>query len=139
VALDIDAGLVARFRAAGASVFFGDASRPDMLRKLGVERAAALVVTMDSPTAAERVVAVARRHWPELAICARAHDVDHAMRLIASGASHVVPEATEASLQLGELVLMAAGVPEPAARHVVEARRQAEQAAVDESRRDEPG
>jgi CPA2 family monovalent cation:H+ antiporter-2 len=139
VALDIDASLVARFRAAGASVFFGDASRPDMLRKLGVERAAALVVTMDSPTAAERVVAVARRHWPELAICARAHDVDHAMRLIAGGASHVVPEATEASLQLGELVLMAAGVPEPAARHVVEARRQAEQAAVDESRRDEPG
>ncbi len=135
VALDIDASLVARFRATGASIFHGDASRPDMLRRFGLERAAALVVTMDSPHAAERVVATARRHWPDLAIYARARDIDHATRLIAHGASHVVPETTEASLQLSEMVLMGAGVPDHAARHMIEVRRQAEQAAVDESRR----
>ncbi len=134
VALDIDANLVARFRTHGASIFFGDASRPEMLRKFGVEDAAALVVTMDSPQAAEQVVTAAREHWPDLAIYARARDTDHAARLIGHGASHAVPETTEASLQLSEIVLMGAGVPDNAARHMVETRRQSEQAAIDESR-----
>ena len=135
VALDIDTSLVARFRAAGANIFFGDASQPEMLRKFGAEAAAALVVTMDSPIAAENVVTAARRQWPDLIIYARARDIDHATRLIELGASHAVPETTEASLQLSEMVLTDAGVPDHAARQMTEVRRKAEQAAVDESRR----
>jgi len=127
VGLDNDANLVARYRSAGAGVFYGDASRPDILRKFGVDRAAALVVTMDSPYTAEHVVATARRHWPDLLIYARARDRAHAARLIEQGASHVIPETVEASLQLGEMVLMGAGVPDEAARRIIEARRQAEQ------------
>lgn len=134
VALDIDAGLVARLHATGASIFFGDASQPELLRKFSAEDAAAIAVTMDSPEATEHVVSAVRQHWPDLAIYARARDIDHATRLIAQGASHAVPETTEASLQLSELVLMGAGVPDRAARHMVEIRRQAEQAAVEESR-----
>ena len=132
VGLDTDAGLVAGFRADGGCVFYGDASRPEMLRKFGAGRAAALVVTMDSPAAAEHVAAAARRHWPELAIYARARDRDHANRLIAKGANHVIPETMEASLQLGEMVLTGVGVPEQAARRVIEMRRGREQAVVDE-------
>lgn len=138
VALDIDAKLVARFRAKGAGIFYGDANRPEILRKFGIEEATALVITMDSPALAERVVTSARRHWPDLAIYARARDIDHAMRLIGQGANHVVPETTEASLQLSEVVLMGAGVPDQAARHMIDARRQAEQSAVDESRQKNP-
>jgi CPA2 family monovalent cation:H+ antiporter-2 len=134
VGLDTDADLVARFRAAGGSIFYGDASQHDMLRKFGADEAAALVVTMDSPETAENVVTTARRHWPELVIYARARDRAHAARLIASGASHAIPETIEASLQLGEMVLMGVGVPDEAARRIIESRRQAEQAAVDESR-----
>ena len=48
---------------------------------------------------------------------------------------HVVPETVEASLQLGELVLMGVGVPDLAARKIIEERRQAEQTAVDEGSR----
>ena len=132
VGLDIDASLVARFRTAGAGIFYGDASRPEMLRKFGVERAIALVVTMNSPQAAERVVAVAHRHWPDLVIYARARDVSHAKRLVAHGATHVIPETVEASLQIGEMLLMGAGIPAAASRRVIEVRRRAEQAAVDE-------
>jgi CPA2 family monovalent cation:H+ antiporter-2 len=135
IGIDVDVDLVARFRNAGASIFFGDASRPDILRRFGVDRAAAMVVTMDSPLGAEHVVAAARRHWPDLAIYARARDRDHAARLIAHGASHAIPEAMEASLQLGEMVLMGAGVPDSTARRIIEACRQGEQAAVDDSRR----
>ncbi len=139
VALDANAGLVAQFRADGASIFFGDASQPDLLRKFGAEDAAALVITMDSPQAAEQVVTAAREHWPDLAIYARARDIDHATRLIGQGASHAIPETTEASLQLSEMVLAGAGIPDDTARQIVEARRQAEQAAIDESRMAEAG
>ena len=135
VGLDVDAKLIAGFRAAGASIFYGDARRPDILRKFGVDRAAALVVTMDDPGAAEQVVSTARRHWPDLVIYARVRDRAHAARLIARGATHVVPETVEASLQLAQMVLIEGGVPDQAARLIVEARRQAEQAALDESGR----
>ncbi|MGY8959434.1 MAG: NAD-binding protein, partial [Alphaproteobacteria bacterium] len=123
VALDSDMGIISRYRDTGASVFYGDASKPDLLRKFGVENATALVVTMDNAATAERVVAAAHRNWPDLKIYARAHDIHHAMQLIASGANHAVPETTEASLQLSELVLMGAGLPDQPPRHIAEARR----------------
>ena len=134
VGLDTDAELVARFRSSGAGIFFGDARQPDILLRFAVDRAAALVITMDSPQASEEVVTAARRHWPHLVIYARARDRAHAARLIGSGASHVIPETVEASLQLGEMVLMGIGMPDEAARRVIESRRQAEQASIDESR-----
>ena len=133
VGIDVDGDLVANFRAAGAGVFYGDASRPDMLLKVGVGQAAALVVTMDSPHTAEHVVETARRHWPDLVIYARARDRAHGARLLARGASHVIPETIEASLQLGEMVLTGVGIPDRAAARIIETRRQAEQAALDES------
>jgi monovalent cation:proton antiporter-2 (CPA2) family protein len=133
LALDTDADLVAQFRHKGASILFGDARRADILRKMDIERAGAFVTTMDSPSAAERVVEEVHRNWPQVPIYARARDVLHATRLIARGATHVVPETIEASLQLSELVLTGAGVPDDAARHLIEVRRQAEQAALDES------
>jgi CPA2 family monovalent cation:H+ antiporter-2 len=134
VALDMDTDLVAGFTDAGACVFFGDARQAIMLRKVGVERAGALVVTMDSPGDAERVVETAHRNWPNLLIYARARDGAHASRLLALGARHVVPETIEASLELSELVLTGAGVPDDAARQLIEVRRQAEQTALDERR-----
>ncbi len=134
IGLDIDADLVARYRSDGAGIFYGDAARPDILRKLGADRAAALVVTMDSPRTAEQVVTTARRHWPDIVIYARARDRAHAARLIAHGANHVIPETIEASLQLGEMVLVGVGVPEEASRQIIEVRRQAEQTAIDKNR-----
>lgn len=132
VGLDIDARLVARYHADGAGVFFGDARRPDILRRFGVDRAAALVVTMDSPEAAEQVVGIVRRNWPQLVIYARARDRAHAARLKACGASDVIPETIEASLQLSEIVLMGVDVPDEAARNIINERRQAERATLDE-------
>ncbi len=127
VGIDSDATLVARYRSAGAGVFYGDASRPDMLRKFGVDRAAALVVTIDNTQTAERVVATARRHWPDLLLLARARDRSHAERLIDRGASRVIPETVETSLQLSEMVLTGIGIPDQSARRIIETHRQAEQ------------
>ncbi len=132
VGLDYRPALVSDFRSQGACVYVGNASRIDMLEKLGAETAAALVVTTDDPAVAERVVTTARAHWPDLAIYARAHNVKQAAKLIEQGATHVVPEATQASLQMGELILMGLGVPDSAARQYIESRRQSEQTSVDQ-------
>jgi CPA2 family monovalent cation:H+ antiporter-2 len=131
IAIDNDALLVARFRQKGANIYFGDANRTELLRRLGIEEAAALVVTMDDAELAERVVDVAHRSWPRLPIYCRARDPDHAARLLHRGATRVIPEAMEATLQLGEAVLQGAGIPEDAARQLIEIRREELQAVLE--------
>jgi CPA2 family monovalent cation:H+ antiporter-2 len=111
IALDLDGPSVSAHRAAGLPVFYGDASRADMLRRARVESAQALVITMDSPTAAQHTVEAVRREWPWLPIFARARDGAHARILLQAGATEVVPETVEASLQLGARVLEGVGTP----------------------------
>ena len=95
----------------GKNLFFGDASRPELLRRCGLMTAPALVVTMDEPEGAEAVVASARELRPEMVIVARARDARHAGKLYALGATNAVPETIEASLQLSEALLVDIGVP----------------------------
>jgi monovalent cation:proton antiporter-2 (CPA2) family protein len=93
-------------------VFFGDGSDPRVLRSVAAERAAALVITLDRPAAAERLVAVARPLYPDLAIVARGHDAAVSARLRALGATTVVPETLELSLVIAEAVLRRLAVPD---------------------------
>jgi CPA2 family monovalent cation:H+ antiporter-2 len=111
IAIDRDPGFVQQGRRAGHRVYFGDASRVELLERCGLDYARAVVVTMDSPEAAEAVVATARGHRPDLTIVARARDARHAARLYELGATDAVPETIEASLQLSEAVLVDIGVP----------------------------
>ena len=123
VALDLDADQVAGWRAKGAPVYLGDASRDAMLEKMRLRNAAALVISADDPDAAERVLVSARRLSRDLPILVRAHDNSHAKRLIAQGATQVVPEVLEAGLQLGQVMLQHVGLPVDAAREVVDLKR----------------
>ena len=111
IAIDRDARLVANQRAAGKPVYFGDASRPDYLRRSGVETARAVVVTMDAPQANETVVETTRRLRKDVTLVARARDSNHARALYELGVTDAVPETIEASLQLSEAVLVDLGVP----------------------------
>lgn len=126
IGLDLDAGIVAPYQKQGACVYYGDASRAEILRHAGIDKAIALAVTMDSAKAAEQVVTAVRKEWPNLPILVRARDLDHAKRLMGAGASDVVPETVEASLELAEVVLRAAGFGDDAARQVVAERREIE-------------
>ncbi len=110
VGLDSDAELVSAARHDGFPVLFGDAGRGAALTRLGIERAPALIVTMDEPVAVQRLVRKLRAAFPALPIIARARDARHAAQLYRAGASHAVPEALEASLQLSEAVLVDLGV-----------------------------
>ena len=111
VAIDRDPDRVARQRAKGAPVYFGNITQLDLLRRLHLETARALVVTLDDPAAADELVAAARAEREDLLIIARARDAAHAAHLYRTGASDAVPETIEASLQLSEAVLVDVGVP----------------------------
>ena len=111
IAVDSDARLAARARAAGKPVYYGDASRADYLRRCGLETARAVVVTMDAPLANEAVVETTRRLRRDITLVARARDANHAHTLYELGATDAVPETIEASLQLSEAVLVDIGVP----------------------------
>ncbi len=126
VALDLDADHVAQERAKGRPVYYGDASRLDMLRLARLESARALVVTMDSATAADHIVRAVREFAPQLPIYARARDGKHARRLLERGASEVVPETVEASLQLAARVLAGTGMPEDVVEQRIQIERDAE-------------
>ena len=110
-AVERDARLVEQGRRDGSRIYYGDASRLELLERCGLATARAVVVTMDAPEAAEAVVAAVRGARPELAIVARARDARHAARLYELGATDVVPETIEASLQMSEAVLVDIGVP----------------------------
>ena len=70
----------------------------------------AVVLTMDEPILAQRLVSKLRKSYPDLLIVARARDTGHAAELYRAGASHAVPETLESSLQLSEAVLVDIGV-----------------------------
>lgn len=122
-ALDLDADNVASHRHKRQAVHYGDASRIELLARLHADKAAALVVTLNDPQAACQLVTAARRRWPDLPIFARARDHQDVERLRQAGASAVIAEAVEASLQLGALALGQAGLPDDAVIECLERRR----------------
>lgn len=110
IAMDSDADFVTEGRRRGYSVTFGDARRGNALVRLGAGEAAAVIVTMDEPVTAQRVVRKLRAQFPDLPIIVRARDAEHAAQLYRAGATHAVPETLESSLQLSEAALVETGV-----------------------------
>ena len=124
LAIDPDARLVARFHPQGLPVFVGDAGRAELLRRLELDQASAVVLTMDQSAAALRAVHGIRREWPALPILARARDERHALELRQAGANTVIPETLESALQLAALALARAGLPGTALGDLLERERE---------------
>jgi CPA2 family monovalent cation:H+ antiporter-2 len=111
VAVDSDADSVSAHRRQGFPVIFGDVSRHELVDKLQLGHAAALVLTMDDPVLTVRLTKKVRGWCPGLTIVARARDAGHAAELYRAGATDAVPETLESSLQLSEAVLVDLGLP----------------------------
>ena len=130
VALDLDPHRIAEAVRAGLPVYYGNAASPEMLKKAGLAKAALLVVTLDSPVAANRTLTTARHLNPTIDIVARARDPAHARELERLGASAAVPETIEASLQLGGQVLRRLGIAHGAVDEIIERLRSDDYAAL---------
>jgi CPA2 family monovalent cation:H+ antiporter-2 len=94
----------------GYRTAFGDVGKPQTLHRLNLDRAKALVLTMNDPVLAAKTVKRARADYPDLTIIARARDAEHAAELYLAGVSDAVPETLESSLQLSEAVLVDLGI-----------------------------
>lgn len=111
VALDVRSERVAVGRALDLPVYFGDAGSREVLHKVGAERACAAAITLDTPGANYRTVWALNKYFPNVKTFVRAHDVDHGLNLEKAGATAVVPETLEPSLQLAAAVLAQAKLP----------------------------
>lgn len=110
VAVEADIDAVTAARREGFPVMFGDVARAELVDRLNLGRAEALILTMDDPVLSVRLTRRVRGWVPGLTIIARARDVDHAAELYAAGVTDAVPETLESSLQLAEAVLADLGV-----------------------------
>lgn len=110
VVLDSDPDSVIAAQRDGYPAIYGDAAQGRTLDHLGIERASAVILTMDDPQGAQKLVKRIARQHPGLPIIARARDASHAAELYRAGATDAVPETLEASLQLSEAVLIDLGV-----------------------------
>jgi glutathione-regulated potassium-efflux system ancillary protein KefC len=109
--LDHDADMIETARAFGYKVFYGDATRLDLLRTAGAGTAKVLVVAVDDVRQSLKVVDVAREHFPKLELVARARDVTHWNELRDRGVRRVEREVFESSLRSGRTVLELLGHP----------------------------
>ena len=110
IAVDSNVDTVAACRREGFPVVFGDVSRPELVDRLNLGNASALVLTMDDPVLTVHLTKRVRAWCPNLVIVARARDARHAAELYRAGASDAVPETLESSLQLSEAVLVDLGI-----------------------------
>ncbi|GAX83065.1 hypothetical protein CEUSTIGMA_g10491.t1 [Chlamydomonas eustigma] len=105
VAVDSSSDQVYKGKAQDLPVYFGDAGSPNVLHLLGAERASCAIIALDTPGANYRAVYAMTKHFPKVKTFVRAHDVTHGINLEKAGATAVVPEILEPSLQLSAAVL----------------------------------
>jgi monovalent cation:proton antiporter-2 (CPA2) family protein len=123
VALDTSAGRVQDGKGSDLPVYFGDAGSPAVLHSIGAERAACAVITLDTPGANYRSVWAMHKHFPTVKTFVRAHDISAGIMLERAGATAVVPEVLEPSLQLAAAVLSELNVHEDEVAETIRAFR----------------
>ena len=107
--LDHDSGQIELTGRFGNRVFFGDASRVQLLQAAGAEHAKLLVIAIDDRDKAVQMVQAAKQFFPQLKTLARAYDRSHAYRLMEAGADVVTRETFGSALFMGEEALLLLG------------------------------
>ncbi len=107
--LDMDPDNVELLRKMGLKVFYGDASRPDLLIAAGAQTARILVIAVDNPDKTVEIADTAKKHFPHLTIIARTHGWNDSHELIDMGIDQVFRDTLDSSLRMASEVLVAMG------------------------------
>ena len=99
--LDLDSEQVDFIRRIGLKLFYGDASRPDLLHAAGAGKAKIFILAIDDEDKTLSIVETLRHEFPHLTILARASGRIHAYKLIKAGAHHIYRETLGSSLEMG--------------------------------------
>ena len=118
-ALDANQTNVDFVRRFGNDVYYGDASRLDLLRAAGAETAKAFVLAIDDVDTSIRTAQLVRAQFPKLKIFARARNRQHTFSLMDAGVTYIIRETLLSSLELATLVLQELGETQAAARDTV--------------------
>jgi glutathione-regulated potassium-efflux system ancillary protein KefC len=110
VVLDHDPDHIETLRKFGTKVFYGDATRVDLLESAGAAKAEVLINAIDDPEANLQLSEMVQEHFPNLRVIARARDLDHFIRLRQAGVEQPERETFESSLKVGRRALEALGV-----------------------------
>ncbi|WP_312980528.1 glutathione-regulated potassium-efflux system protein KefC [Atlantibacter sp.] len=110
VVLDHDPDHIETLRKFGMKVFYGDATRVDLLESAGAAKAEVIINAIDDPQASLQLTELVKEHFPKLQIIARARDVDHYIRLREAGVTLPERETFEGALKVGRLALEQLGV-----------------------------
>lgn len=110
VVLDHDPDHIETLRKFGMKVFYGDATRVDLLESAGAAKAEVFINAIDDPKANLQLSELVKEHFPHLQIIARARDVDHYIRLRQIGVERPERETFEGALMLGRMALEGLGL-----------------------------
>jgi len=120
-ALDGDPAQIDIVRRFGGKVYFGDASRQDILDAAQVNKARAFVVCVSNPDTSLKIVELVRKRYPDLPIYVRARDRSHVHRLMDHGVEHIMRETFLSSLEMSRRVLLEAGLSREEANRTIKA------------------
>jgi glutathione-regulated potassium-efflux system protein KefB len=112
----------------GFKVYYGDGTRLDVLRASGAADAETILICVDKPETADRIVEIAQSEFPLTKLFVRAYDRGHSMRLIRAGVEFHIRETFESALAFSEHVLVDLGFSAEEAKEAVDdARRRDEE------------
>lgn len=133
VALDASPDHVDFIRRFGNKVFYGDASRLELLEAAGAAKARVFVLAIDDPKASVATAAAVQKHYPHLVIFARARNRQHAYELKAMGVHQLHRETLATSLELTQAVLQQLGLPFSEALRTIEVFRDHDERLLEQS------
>jgi glutathione-regulated potassium-efflux system protein KefB len=115
----------------GFKVYYGDGQRLDVLRASGADRAEAILVCVEKPEIADRIVALCKSEFPHAKLFVRAYDRGHSIRLIKAGVDYQIRETFESALYFGGEVLRRLGFRELDVAETLEDVRERDAARLD--------
>jgi glutathione-regulated potassium-efflux system protein KefB len=103
----------------GFKVYYGDGTRLDVLRASGAATAEAILVCVEKPDVADRIVELVKSEFPHAKLFVRAFDRGHALRLINAGVDYQLREVLESAIVFSRHVLIDLGVDEAEADEII--------------------
>jgi CPA2 family monovalent cation:H+ antiporter-2 len=116
--VDYSSSHLEMLRVFGLKVYFGDATRPDLLHAAGIDEAKLLVVAIDNKQQITELVRYAIKNFPQLHVLARAVDREHVYDLYSAGCRDIIRETYDSSIRAGRSAIEAMGRSRPEAQRI---------------------
>lgn len=119
--IDYDSNQIDNLRKFGARVYYGDATRPDLLMAAGIDRAQVLIIAIDDPDSVTHLAEYAIKNYPNLHVVASARNRHHVYELWRVGCRDIIRETYDSALRIGRSALEGMGIPREKSDQMVEA------------------